>query len=147
MNNAQEFINAVFGDIAPNVPSDARFNIMATAECYPGRYVENVWQPLPDMADMVTIDDDPEESEYVGSEQMVIHHRLDHYNLTIDQLYSWVALNLLDDPESWSTNNGGIITGDGLLPCANAVDIDPMYWNVGGITPVCGADATIYPSL
>ncbi len=78
-------------------------------------------------------DDDPIDSEWVGSEQLVRVYRWDRFGVSIEAMEALIKLNYWDESEIEPI--AGYLDEDGMHP-AVSITSDGMDWNQGGWSPV-----------
>ncbi len=114
------------------IPSDAIFTVrrdveyLADEECSP-KYAAprgDGWE--------ISGDEDPIESEWVGSDQMVRAYRWDLFGVSIEAMEALIIANYWEyDIEPIA----GYLDWDGIHP-AVSITSDGMDWNQGGWSPV-----------
>ena len=114
------------------IPSDATFTVrrdveyLADEECSPEYAAPRGegWE--------ITGDEDPIDSEWVGSDQIVRAYRWDRFGVSIEAME---ALIIANDWEYDIEPIAGYLDFDGMHP-AVSITSDGMDWNQGGWTPV-----------
>jgi hypothetical protein len=136
-DNARAFIREVFKIPAGYViPDSAEFGIRLDVETYAAADNGPTWCKPSNVENWLEdIGEDPEPSEYVGDEELVIHGRWDTV-ATLETLLSRLADICGDNSDSWDSQTGGYLDIDGLHPMAVGTDCHPTHYNVGGYTPV-----------
>ncbi len=126
---------------ASEIPSDATFTVrrhveyLADQECSPEYAAPSGegWE--------ITGDEDPIDSEWVGSDQMVRAYRWDLFGVSIEAMEDLIKLNYWDESEIEPI--AGYLDWDGMHP-AVSITSDGMDWNQGGWSPVfIGSDYLI----
>ncbi len=117
------------------IPSDATFTVRRDVEYL----ADEDHQCSPEYAAPrgegweISGDEDPIESEWVGSDQMVRAYRWDQQAISIEAMEALIKLNYWDESEIEPI--AGYLDWDGMHP-AVSITSDGMDWNQGGWSPV-----------
>lgn len=126
-----------------DIPEDASFYLCREVEYFADRDCSPDYARPDGEGWERTGDDEPMESEWCGSDQMVRAYRWEKTVTGLDALWGAIRETCNDSPHSWEPLAGMLADfGDGphTYPCAQRVN-DGMDWNRGGWTPVfIGAD-------
>ena len=117
------------------IPSDATFTVRRDVEYL----ADEDHQCAPDYAAPRgdgwenSGDEDPIDSEWVGSDQQVRAYRWDLFGISIEAMEALIKLNYWDESEIEPI--AGYLDWDGMHP-AVSITSDGMDWNQGGWSPV-----------